>query len=281
MSERIERHVLEILEQGYTVIPNVLDAAQLATARTALDHIFLAEADIGLKRNWHNNIYKVAYMLPQKHPCFRAMAMNPRLLPMIQRVLGDDCNLSNINGLAMTPGGDFQKLHMDAFQSTPGLCVYINALHCLDDFTLANGATRLVPGSHMQIWKNGNIPPEIESQAVSMTASAGSVIAYNGALLHAGSRNTTASPRRAVHLYFHRSWAKPQWDMPRSLTPEVLAKMDAEEKRLYGYDNMPLIYDVNSHRIVQPGSACRSHLPYRLVPGGFRYCIQRWTRRLL
>jgi ectoine hydroxylase-related dioxygenase (phytanoyl-CoA dioxygenase family) len=245
-------HAQEILDRGYTVIPDVLDAEQLRVARNALEEIFTAETTVGKERNWHNNIYKVAYLLPQKHPVFRSIGLNPRLLPIIQTVLGNNCTLSNVNGMTMTPGGETQKLHMDAFESTPGTCVYINALHCLDDFTRANGGTRLVPGSHHKVWARESITADLESQAIYVEAKAGSVIAYNGALLHAGSRNTTEMPRRALHLYYHRHWAKPQWDYPRSFSAEVIAQLSADEKRLFGFSAAPQIYDPVTHQIVKP-----------------------------
>lgn len=252
MASREEKHAAEILEQGYTVIPDVLDAQQIKTALDGLEKIFADEASVGPARGWHNQTYKVAYLLPLKNPFFRSIGLNPRLLPIIKSVLGDTCNLSNVNGLGMTPGGQIQALHMDAFESTPGTCMYINALHCLDDFNEANGGTRLVPGSHNKVWKNGSITPEIEKQAIYMTAKAGSVIAYNGALLHAGSKNTTQLPRRALHLYYHRAWAKPQWDYPRSFTPDVIAQMSPEEKQLFGFHSVPQVYNLKTHEIVQP-----------------------------
>src|SRR5262249_17121641 len=152
------------------------------------------------------------------------------------------CNLSNINGLTMTPGGQTQALHLDAPESTPGNCIYINALHCLDDFTKENGATRVVPGSHQKIWHKQNLTPELENQPFYLTAKAGSVIAYNGALLHAGSSNGTDKPRRALHFFYHRPWARPQWDYPRSFSPDVIAQLSEEEKELYGFFSTPAVY---------------------------------------
>jgi len=245
-------HASEILDRGYTIIPDVLDAQQVQTARDALQQIFDAEAPFSREKNWHTNVYQVAYLLPQKHPVFRSIGLNPRLFPIIQQVLGRNCNLSNVNGLTMTPGGETQKLHMDAFESSPGTCIYINALHCLDDFTEANGGTRVVPYSHRKVWTRENLTPEVESQAIYVSAKAGSVIAYNGALLHAGSKNTTDKPRRALHLFYHRSWAKPQWDYPRSFSPEVAAQLSQDEKRLFGFYSTPQIYNPVTHDVVKP-----------------------------
>ena len=251
MDSVVQTHVNEILTQGYTIIPSVLSDAEIAQCRDALDAIFLDETEVGLRHKWHNNAFKVAYMLAQKHPVFRRMALNPKLLPTIQTVLGQDCNLSNVNGLAMVPGGEPQSLHQDASESTPGTCVYLNAVHCLDDFNQANGATRLIPQSQHEYWPREKNTADLESKAIYIHAKAGSVIAYDGALLHGGSRNTTEKSRRALHFFYHRSWAKPQWDLPRSFTPDVVAQMTDDEKRLFGFYSVPRLYNLLTHEIVE------------------------------
>jgi ectoine hydroxylase-related dioxygenase (phytanoyl-CoA dioxygenase family) len=240
----------EILTQGYTVIPNVLTEAEIVACRDALEAIFLEEAEVGRRLNWHNQSFKVAYMLAQKHPIFPRLALNPKLLPILQSVLGKDCNLSNVNGLDMVPGGEPQSLHQDASESTPGTCIYVNALHCLDDFHQANGSTRLIPHSQKEHWPGEKITGDLESKAIYVQAPAGSVIAYDGALLHAGSRNTTNKSRRALHFFYHRAWAKPQWDLPRSLTPDVVARMTEDEKRLFGFYSVPRLYNPVTHEVV-------------------------------
>jgi ectoine hydroxylase-related dioxygenase (phytanoyl-CoA dioxygenase family) len=150
----------------------------------------------------------------------------------------------------MVPGGEPQSLHLDAGASTPGTCVYVNAVHCLDDFSRANGATRLIPYSQNQRWFGEEITDDLERKAIYIHATAGSVIAYDGALLHAGSRNTTNNSRRALHFYYHRSWAKPQWDLPRSFSPDVIAEMSDDEKHLFGFYSVPRIYNLATHEIV-------------------------------
>lgn len=250
MDTVLQSHAKEILMQGYTIVPAVLNNAEIDQCRQVLDSIFLEEAEVARCRNWHNSAFKVAYMLSQKHPLFRKMGLNPKLLPIMRCVLGEDCNLSNVNGLDMVPGGESQRLHLDASESTPGTCIYVNALHCLDDFNQANGGTRLVPYSHREYWPREKITDDLESKAIYIHASAGSVIAYDGALLHAGSRNTTSESRRALHFLYHRSWAKPQWDLPRSFTPDITAQMTDEEKRLFGFYSVPRLYNPVTHEVV-------------------------------
>lgn len=254
MTRTIEQHADELREQGYTIVENVLSQAEIAAANTALDAIFEQEREIGPKRNWHNTTYKVAYMLPQKDPLFLSFALNPRVLPLMQWLLGERCVLGSLNGLSMTPGGQGQSLHLDQEETIPGAILYINALHTLDDFTRENGCTRVVPGSQNRPMPRGEAREKIEDEAVYLEAPSGSLIAFNGGLWHAGSQNKTAHPRRAIHAFYHRPWLRPQWDYPRSLSPEVVATMTEEQKRLFGFSARPQWYDRRSDE-VKPGSS--------------------------
>jgi ectoine hydroxylase-related dioxygenase (phytanoyl-CoA dioxygenase family) len=269
----IEEYAADIERDGFTVIPGVFESEQLEASRAAVDSIFAAEAKIGEARGWHNSSFRVSYLLPQKHALFRSIGGNERLLPIVRRILGDDCALGAVNGLSMRPHGEPQPLHIDAPETTPGTCIYLNAVHLLDDFTRINGGTRLVPGSHKSARRRGQSAEVFESQAVYTEASAGSVILYDGGLLHGGSRNETDRPRRALHLYFHRSWARPDWDYPRSLSRHVRRAMSQEEKALFGYANLPMRYDAVTHDWV-------SSLPDRPLAFATRKLFYRLRHRL-
>ncbi|MCW8133776.1 MAG: phytanoyl-CoA dioxygenase family protein, partial [Planctomycetota bacterium] len=141
MATSFEDHAQEIRTQGYTIVENVLSPDEIAAANAHLEAIFEQEKAIGPQRGWHNDIYKVAYMLPQKHPFFRGVGLNPRLLPLMKLLLGETCVLASLNGLTMTPGGRDQALHIDQNETIPGSVLYINALHTLDPFTRENGCT--------------------------------------------------------------------------------------------------------------------------------------------
>lgn len=256
MIQSLEQHADALKTHGYTIVEGVLDAGQVQEARAALDAVFEREREIGPERGWHNTSYRVAYMLPQKDPLFLSLCLNPRVLTLMQLLLGQNCVLGSLNGLSMTPGGRGQELHLDQPESVPGTVLYINALHALDDFTVANGCTRVVPFS--QDWRvapgsTGQTDggPRYEEEAVYLEAPAGSLIAYNGGLLHAGSRNATDLPRRALHAFFHRPWVRPQWDYPLSLSPEVAAGMTPEQKRLFGFESRPPFYDHRTDQVVQ------------------------------
>jgi ectoine hydroxylase-related dioxygenase (phytanoyl-CoA dioxygenase family) len=245
----LERYAGEIQEQGYTIVENVLSLEEIERARTALARILEAEKDVATRRGWQNDSWRVTYMLPQKDPTFRALPLNPRVLPLMQRILGASCVLSSLNGLTMSPGGKAQQLHLDQAEHVPELAININALHTLDDFTKANGCTRVVPGSHHRAPGTPIDRERDERDAVYLEAPAGSLIAFNGGLVHAGSANMTQGWRRCLHAYFTRVWAKPQWDFPRSFSPEIVATLSDEQKRLFGFGANPQRYDSGADEI--------------------------------
>ncbi len=239
----LEEHAEELRTRGYTIVEGVLDAGQIDASRSALEEIFEREKELGLKRDWHNSRFKVSYMLPQKHRIFRGFCLNPRLLPLMRLLLGESCVVASLNGLTMTPGGQTQGLHIDQFESIPNAVLYVNALHTLDDFTRENGCTRVIPFSQNRIWQRKVKHDQYEVETVYLEAPAGSLIAYNGGRWHAGSRNGTDRPRRAIHAYFGRSWCRPQWDYTRSLSPDVISELSEEEKALFGFYATAGYYD--------------------------------------
>jgi ectoine hydroxylase-related dioxygenase (phytanoyl-CoA dioxygenase family) len=239
----------EVDRDGYTVLRGVLAADGLAAASQALDRIFDDEAAVAEVRGWVNDIYRVAYLLPGKDPLFVELCEVAPVLALATGVLGPDHVVAACNGLTMTPGGRAQDLHLDQEEAVPGAALYLNVVLALDDFTAANGATRVVPGSHRRTGPVGD-PASLEPDAVVVELAAGDALAYNAGLWHAGSRNRTAGLRRCVHLFFARPWVRPHWDFPASLPPEVVAGFDDERRRRFGFGSRPPRYDLGEHRIV-------------------------------
>jgi ectoine hydroxylase-related dioxygenase (phytanoyl-CoA dioxygenase family) len=249
MFNGIEKYTTQLIEQGYTVIPEIMTPQQVMSARSALDEIFQRERVLGVERGWHTEAHRVAYMLIQKHPFFRDVPMNPRLLEFVRALLGKDCILATLNGMTMSQGGKPQPLHLDQEMHVPGVVLNINCLHTLDDFTKANGCTRVVPRSQNRA-PGTPIAPDDEQNAVYIEAPAGSLIAFNGGAVHAGSANTTDQPRRCLHAYFCRAWVRPHWDFRRSLTADVVAQLSEEQKRLFGFYAGPPWYDAANDRVM-------------------------------
>ena len=93
---------------------------------------------------------KRVYALFAKTRAFDGPATDPLVLGVLERVLGP-CQLSAPTGIEIGPGEVAQILHHDDAiypLPRPHAEVVLNTMWALDDFTEANGATRIIPGSH-------------------------------------------------------------------------------------------------------------------------------------
>ena len=108
----------------------------------------------------------------------------------------------------------------------------INALFCLDPFTIENGATKVLPASHQR----EAFPSDrfIETEALAIIAPAGSFIILDCMTFHSGGINTTDRPRRAVNHVYSIPLFRQQIDLPVALGETFVA--DRELRELLGYD---------------------------------------------
>jgi ectoine hydroxylase-related dioxygenase (phytanoyl-CoA dioxygenase family) len=114
--------------------------------------------------------------------------------------------------------------------------VVVNTMWALDDFTAANGATRMVPGSHR--WAPGRTPVDGE-RVVTVEMPAGSVAFYTGSIWHGGGANTTERARLGVILEYVAAWLRPQENHVIGVPPAVVATLPERLQELLGYNIYP------------------------------------------
>lgn len=110
--------------------------------------------------------------------------------------------------IQIQPGEPAQYLHRDsdAWPAPIGLHpLVVNCMLALGPFTAANGATRVVLGSHR--WPAGRCPEEHELRPVELRP--GDALLFPGDLVHGGGANRTDQPRRGVSLSYCAGWLRP------------------------------------------------------------------------
>jgi ectoine hydroxylase-related dioxygenase (phytanoyl-CoA dioxygenase family) len=176
--------------------------------------------------------------LVNKDPVFDQFYTHPRVLAAVAQVVGPELKLSSLNYRAAKPGDGLQKLHADWHEAVePGDYKVCNSIWLLDDFSAANGATRIVPGTHL----HGKLPqdeladPEApHPDQVLIVAPAGTVVIFNSHTWHGGTTNLTQRHRRAVHSYFCRRDQPQQVDQARYIRPETKARLSAAAMEILG-----------------------------------------------
>lgn len=135
---------------------------------------------------------------------WQALPTHPLVEAASERVLQSPAHLSQLHGRNPLPGFGHQGLHTDWLPRSSGDPFFVvTTIWMLDDFTTANGATRVVPGSHViarPIPRSYAQPLARHPGEKIITGAAGSVLIFNGHLWHSGTRNDTSRPRRAVQM---------------------------------------------------------------------------------
>jgi ectoine hydroxylase-related dioxygenase (phytanoyl-CoA dioxygenase family) len=130
-----------------------------------------------------------------------------------------------------------------------------NTIWLLDDFTPENGATRVVPGTHLQRKLPQDVLPDVfaaHPDQVLITGKAGTVVVMNAHMWHGGTANRTDLPRRALHGFYCRS-DKPQQQYQKALLrPETQRLLTAELRKILALDD-PLNDELSSQMTRQSG----------------------------
>ncbi len=220
---------------GMCVVPDALSGAELEALRIRLDSQAAAERDQGLAYcdGGTDEPNQRVWNLMSKGQVFRDLVVKDLVTDRIGHLLGRDFLLSSSSANIANPGGEPMRVHSDQGYMPPGtpFAVAANVLWMLDDFTEANGATRVVPGSHL----GGTLPdPENPPETVPAEGEAGSAVIFDARLWHGTGANHSSDSRRGVFTYFCRPFIRPQENHTVSTAPEVLAAASPELKRLLG-----------------------------------------------
>lgn len=229
----VETVVAGLEVDGYVVVEGFLSPDEVAATRADLRGV-LAATPTG-RNDFEGLATQRVYALFAKTRAFDGPATDPLLLGVLDAVLGPH-QLSAPVGIQIGPGETAQVLHRDDSiypLPTPHAEVVVNTMWPFDDFTLDNGATRLVPASH----RNEQAPDEGETIVAEMPA--GSVMFYLGSLWHGGGANNTTRPRLGVILEYVSSWLRPQENHVLAVPREVAATLPKALQELLGYNIFP------------------------------------------
>ena len=238
--------VCAVLERdGAVIVEDILDATLLARLNADLDAHIAAVAP-GLRNPTMQEMiefYGEATIridgLPAKSATFVELMLLPQLTKAADHFLLPNCKDYLLNTgqlIQIGPGETKQELHRDESAwpevPVPRPPLEIEAMFALSDFTAANGATQVVPGSHR--W-----PLERKARANEVTQaemSAGSALFYLGSAIHGGGANhTTDQYRRGMFLGYVVGWLRTEENTFLTVPFEKVSGMPRRVQELMGY----------------------------------------------
>lgn len=221
------------LEQdGAVIVERYLAAGEVARKRAALGGI-LASVPTG-RNDFEGFSTRRIYALFAKTRAFDEQAIDPLVLGVVERLLGAGFLLSAPTAISIGPGESAQTLHRDDGVyplPRPHPELVVNTMWALDDFTVENGATLVVPGSHLRSdLDRASAPPPLPA-----VMPAGSVMFWLGSVLHAGGANTTERSRLGVLLEYCAGWLRPQENHYLGVPKEIVRELPQRLQELLGY----------------------------------------------
>jgi len=147
-----------------------------------------------------------------------------------------------------------QTFHRDVRTYTGSFHLMLNMLVMVDDFTVENGATKVVPGSHVSVERPDDA--YLEQHAIRITGRAGTIMLFDSNLWHSAAPNNTDGQRMALTLTFTPPFHKQQMDYPRLLGESFPA--NEKMRQLLGYNsrvpaNHDEWYQPPEKRMYKPG----------------------------
>lgn len=169
-------------------------------------------------------------LLPQPY-AFTLGAESTQLRPTIQ--------LSVTQAVQLWPGQGAQPLHRDDglhHRQHPGPESQLQVLYAATDFTEENGATLVVPRSHL--WDDERRPTMAE--AVPAVMKRGSGLIYYGSVYHAGGLNKTKNElRTAIILSMTLGYLRQEENQYLVVPLETVKKYPKRVQELLGYSVSP------------------------------------------
>lgn len=166
------------------------------------------------------------------------LTSDSRVLSAVETFLAPFCERIQLHltqVIRLRPEQGAQPLHRD--RQAWGLFLpkeiepQLNTIWALTDFSIENGATRVVPGSHKWGWDRKAKPEEI-AQAV---MSKGSVLIYSGSVIHSGGKNNATSDRIGINITYALGWLRQEENQYLSCPPHIAKDLPAALQELLGY----------------------------------------------
>ena len=229
--------ILEVLARdGCVILENLADAATVDAVATDLAPD-IARTPTGAGEFVGHKTRRTHTVLVNS-PTAGALALHPAIEALNDAVLGPYCaryQLSSAAAIAIGPEETRQELHRDdlvyplAHPSERQSVVTV--IWALTDFTAANGATLVVPGSHR--WDDERKPTLAEAVPAEMPR--GSAVYILGSAYHAGGANRADSVRIGLLYGYCLGWLRQEQNQYLAVPPDIARTLPEALQRLIGY----------------------------------------------
>ncbi|HSO94991.1 MAG TPA: phytanoyl-CoA dioxygenase family protein [Acidimicrobiia bacterium] len=231
----IEKHAAAVDRDGYTILERVIEPELVDAVRDDLRRLETVFDVKPATNSFEGNRTLRVYNLLAFGKLYEAIPVHEQVLPIVEQVLDPGCLVSSLSSITILPGETAQPIHADdqliplPKPHVPTVC---NTMWALTDFTEANGATRVIPGTHTAD-RSPDFGAPYDSIAAEMPK--GSVLVWHGSLWHGGGANETGQPRVGIAMNYCAGWIRQQENQQLGIPRDIAATFSPRLRRLVGY----------------------------------------------
>jgi ectoine hydroxylase-related dioxygenase (phytanoyl-CoA dioxygenase family) len=234
-SAQVEQHVAKIRTDGYSIVENAIEPEFADELVAALDRL---EHSLGIQPS--PNVFEGArtvriYNLLVHGEVFERVPVHPNVLPIVEGVLDAGCLVSSLSSISICNDEKPQPIHADDQLipiPKPHPPIVCNSMWALTDFTEENGATRIIPGSHLRD-HSPVFGQHYDSIAAVMPK--GSVMVYDGSMWHGGGANRTRRRRIGIAMNYCAGYIRQQENQQLGIPREIARRFGPRLRELVGY----------------------------------------------
>ena len=230
--------IIEVLyKDAGVIIDNLIDQDEVEALNQDLspylkNDVFGRDEFTGFKTK------RIGALIARSQAC-RKLALNKLINEVSDKYLSPFCDgyqLHFTSAVSIAPGESKQILHRDrgiwGGYLPRKVEPLMSTIWAASDFTKENGATQIVPGSHL--WEKNRIPKKDEIAYAEMKQ--GSVLLYTGTVLHGGGENSSKKDvRTGIFLHYALNWLRQEENQYLSCPPDIAKDISPEIRSLIGY----------------------------------------------
>lgn len=231
--------ILDLKNKGYVILRNKINKDWIDILSKAVDDAFINHRHTQLKNGNDIKTDGVALHVLLSNSVFidflEHLIYTGFIDELKENYFGSNCILNSLSALNNLPNQpNFSAVvHRDLRFYSKDLPVMINCLLMIDDFTIENGGTYLLPYSHLKEEKPSDF--EFFNNSIQVEGKSGDLLIFDSNVWHSSAPNKTNKGRRAIPITISRSFMKQLLDYPRAIGYEKMETFSYELQQLLGY----------------------------------------------
>ncbi|MFN5370369.1 MAG: phytanoyl-CoA dioxygenase family protein [Bacteroidia bacterium] len=231
----ISMHTYSMQRIGYSIVPDFLSLNVTKLLREHLENVISNYQPVDGSTRSELDKYHM-HDLICKNIIFGKTLEDRRLQQLIGAILGEYWIMYAYTSSSLPPNGANygSRIHVDSPRFIPNYATNVGVIWALNDFTIENGSTHVLPGSH-----NSELEPSkeyFEKNSIRLTCKEGDLIIFNARLFHCAGINFTNKFRHALTLNACRPYMKQRMDWVRFVPESISKQLNAQARRILGFD---------------------------------------------